>query len=134
MRSIAVTLVLHTLFIAPSARAQSPEAEVMKAQEALSAAAAAGDREALAKMFADELRWVTTEGSVRNKAQQIARVTSRTKRTLTEWEVPVFADMAVATGRSAAAGESQSERFLRVYVKRGAQWLLLSHVAVTITG
>ena len=121
--------------LSASAVAQSPEDRVKAANQAIMAAGLKGDADGVGRLLADDLRWIRSTGVLLSKSQFVATINpgiGRSKRTFTEERVAVHGDIAVLVCRSdfvSPQGEPRSERVLRVFVKRGAQWLLLSHAA-----
>ena len=113
--------------------AQSPEQAVRKAQDAMIAAAKAGDRAAYQKFYADELQWMGSDGSIQNKQQRIASVTpnSAFNRDF-QTDIKVSGNTAVESGTMVYTtdGAKHTDRVLRVFVNRNGQWQLLSHAVI----
>lgn len=107
--------------------------EVRAANEALLAAAGAGDRTGYARLVGDDLQWISPEsGRVLSKAERVASLApSNSARTFSDVHVQMYGATAIVVFRSewTAGGERRAERVQRAFVKRGGQWQLVSHAA-----
>lgn len=133
MTRFAITTAFWCLLSAP-ALAQSTEDRVKAANQAIMAAGLKGDAQGVARLLADDLRWIRSTGVLLSKPQFVATINpglANSKRTFTEESVAVHGDIAVLVCRSdfVMQGEPRAERVLRVFIRRGGEWLLLSHAA-----
>jgi ketosteroid isomerase-like protein len=121
-----------------SALAQTPEVAVKAANQAILAAGLRGDQQTFATLVADELQWIRGSGGVLGKAEYTKTINpgiAKSQRTFTDERVAVFGDIALLICRSdfvSPQGEKAAERVLRVFVRRGTQWLLLRHAATPL--
>ena len=119
------------------AYAQSSEEQVQKVNDAILAAAQKRDVAAYTKLAGDDLRWIRADGTVANKTQRLADLTtgqSATTRTFTEIDVKVYGNVAVLICRSdyGPADKRQAERVHRVFANRNGAWVLISHSATQV--
>ena len=117
--------------------AQSAEQEVRQANDAVLAAAQAGDEVAYTKLLADDLRWIDGDGRLSSKTERLSsltpsrdRLTPPSDRIFRDVDVKVYGTIAVLPCRSDwtdGAGLKRSQIVHRVFVSRRGQWQLLSH-------
>ena len=133
MRVIALTL-LGVLVAAPT-YAQKPNAteqEVLKASQALDEASLVKkDRATMERLYADDYMYVHSNGTVHNKAQDIAESLSPdqawTAHKSDDLKVHVYGNVAIVTGVSTLTGSSKGyvsgpRRFTEVWVRRNGRW------------
>jgi ketosteroid isomerase-like protein len=117
------------------------EAELLKAGRALEAAFAKQDSDALALLLADEFITTDEEGTVHNKAQEIASMkSSSAKVEITddpaEAHTRIYGLTAVETGKFIAKGTNKGRPFTKIgrytttWVWRDARWQIVAdHVS-----
>ncbi len=93
-----------------------------------------GDRQALERLWADDYLYTHSNGTVMNKAQDIADATSGgmtwTAARLDGMKVRVFGDVGIVTGRLIMEGRAANyasgpRRFTDIFVRRNGRWLLV---------
>ncbi len=118
------------------------EAEILAVEQARGAAFVAGDGEAWGQYIADDCVWTSDAGAIAsNKAETMAAITERGEiedtATISEQEVHVYGDAAVATNLFSAANADDdtisSIRRTRTYVKQDGQWRMVAlHSSVVV--
>jgi ketosteroid isomerase-like protein len=132
VKSIVICL-LFLVGFASDGLAQSQEQEIRALQKALVAAVRAGDRAALDRLYADDLRWMDGDSGLLGKPARLAEVTPVPSFDRTfDTEIRFYGDVAVETGRMIylRGGEKRQDLVSRVYIRRNGQWQLLSHAAI----
>lgn len=129
---------LGALALRPAAA--TPTAAVaarLKAQaEAWDRAIVAKDRAAIEANMADDFRQIDARGQVETKASFVAGLLSPDLQldpyTVQDFEVRVYGDTALLSGRTRMTGRYQGQpfashyRYIDVYVKRGGAWRIVS--------
>ena len=141
-----VALAMFTLLPAhaqarPAADA-SRAAEVLKTDDARIRARAAGNTGTLSRIYADDYSLITAEGVVRSKQDQIGELKSGKLHFAPlvprERKVRLFGDTALVISRDPAAIVRNGQqiggdlRMIRVYVRRGGRWQLVSAQATRV--
>jgi ketosteroid isomerase-like protein len=132
-RIIALTL-LGVLFAVPI-HAQTPNAteqEVLKASQMLNEANFnKKDRATMERLYADDYMYLHSNGTVNNKAQEIAEYMSPdlkwTAQKSDDLKVRIYGDVAVVTGVSTLTGSAKgyvsgARRFTQLWVRRNGSW------------
>lgn len=125
--------VLVLVPVCSAAYAQTPEDAVRKAENAMVAAAKAGDRAAYQTLYADDLHWLNSDGRMLTKQQRVADVNpSPTFNRDFQTQIRVYGTTAVETGKMVYTdnGQKHTDLVLRVYVNNNGKWQLLSHATV----
>ena len=113
---------------------RSVEQELMALDQAFNDAQVKKDRATLDRLWADDYSYTHSNGSVMNKAQDIADTMSGdmtwTAARLDDVKVKVFGDVGIVTGRltmrgTAKAYASGPRRFTDIFVKRNGRWQLV---------
>lgn len=139
-RRLAGLLLAALGALALSPAAATPTAAVaarLKAQaEAWDRAIVAKDRAAIEANMADDFRQIDARGQVETKASFVAGLLSPDLQldpyTVQDFEVRVYGDTALLSGRTRMAGRYQGRpfashyRYIDVYVKRGGAWRIVS--------
>jgi ketosteroid isomerase-like protein len=124
-------LVVGALVVAPVSQSlTSPQAAVMKVDEAYRLAKLANDTNTLARVFTDDFYEMNQNGNGRTKAEAIAlwrdfRIASlKTDRA----DVRISGNTAIVTGEQTEENDTGVDRklFMRTYVKTGSAWRLLA--------
>lgn len=128
-------MMLLSVFVAGLAMA-NPSAEVLEVERARVAALVRDDYAALEGIFADDLTYVHSNGTVESKSEYLATLRSgRLKYTALDHAdqvVRVFGDAALLQGTSAvraiSAGTESTVRlrFTMLYVRKGGRWQLVT--------
>lgn len=120
-----------------SGSAQTPrsvEQELIALDQAFNDAQVKKDRATLERLWADDYSYTHSNGSVMNKAQDIADTMSGdmtwTAARLDDLTVKVYGDVGIVTGRltmqgTARAYASGPRRFTDIFVKRNGRWQLV---------
>src|SRR3989440_12981296 len=131
-RTLAVTLLV--LLASGRARAQptsATEQEIIKLEQAVTDAQFKKDRAALERLLADDYLYTHSNGSVLNKAQEIAESMSSdvqwTDSKFADLKVRIFGDVAVLTGRQTIQGTAKGfvpgpRSITDIFVKRSGHW------------
>jgi len=133
MRNIAVLTLLGMLAAFPgfSQTANATEQEVLKAFHALDDANIKKDRATMERMMADDYMYTHSNGSVLNRAQDIAETMSGdVKWTASKTEglkVRLYGDVAIVTGLQTLTGSAKNyvsgpRRFTDIWIKRDGRW------------
>lgn len=139
-RRLAGLLLAALGALALSPAAATPTAAVaarLKAQaEAWDRAIVAKDRAAIEANMADDFRQIDARGQVETKASFVAGLLSPDLQldpyTVQDFEVRVYGDTALLSGRTRMTGRYQGRpfashyRYIDVYVKRGGAWRIVS--------
>jgi ketosteroid isomerase-like protein len=130
---IALALAAGLAHGAPPAALVAP----LKAQaDAWDRAIVAKDRAAIEANMADDFRQIDARGNVESKASFVEGLVSPDlvidPYTVEEFEVRVYGDTALLSGRTRMTGRYQGQpfkshyRYIDVYVKRGGAWKIVS--------
>ena len=134
MKHLSVVVVVALLYtsVVLAQTANASEQELIKIENGWMDAVVKRDGPALQRLYADEYVYTDSDGVVRNKAQDIADITSGRVRiasfVLGDLKVQVHGETAVVTGRNTLKGTfegmdiSGSYRFTDVFVKRVGRW------------
>ncbi len=107
------------------------EQEIIKLEQAVTEAQFKKDRAALERLLADDYLYTHSNGSVLNKAQEIAESMSSdvqwTDSKFADLKVRLFGGVAVLTGRQTLQGTAKGyvpgpRRITDIFVKRGGRW------------
>ena len=135
-RNIALTL-LGVLVAVPTyaQKANAQEQEVLKAsQESNEASLIKKDRATMERLYADDYRYIHSNGTVANKSQDIAASLSPdqawTAYKSDDLKVRTYGDVAVVTGVSTLTGSAKgfasgARRFTEVWVRRNGGWQIV---------
>ena len=133
MRVIVLTL-LGMLVAVPTyaQKRNATEQEVLKASQALGEASLIKkDRATMERLYADDYMYVHSNGTVHNKAQDIAESMSPdqawTAHKSEDLKVHVYGNVAIVTGVSTLTGSAKGyvsgpRRFTEVWVRRAGRW------------
>jgi ketosteroid isomerase-like protein len=132
-RVIALTLLgALAAFPAHAQTRNATEQEVLKASQMLDEASLIKkDRATMQRLYADDYMYVHSNGTVLNKAQEIAESMSPnqawTGHKSEDMKVRVFGNVAIVTGLSILTGSAKAyvsgpRRFTEVWVKRSGRW------------
>ena len=135
-RFIALTLLGVLVAVPTHARAQNAkEQEVIKAARALEEASITKkDRGALERYYADEYVYTHSNGTVLNKAQDIATIMSPdqawTAYKVDDLKARIYGNVALVTGLETLTGSSKAyvsgpRRFTEVWVRRNGRWQMV---------
>ena len=126
-------------------KAESVEAvkrEVLKVEEERNQAMLKGDADALGRICADELAWMSPRGELLTKAEMLENLRSGKQEYVStnrdDVRLHVYGDTVVMTVHSNSTARWQGKtfsyprRFSNVYVKRDGQWQLVLHQATPI--
>src|SRR5213595_3405896 len=131
-RTFVVALLV--LLASGGARAQATNAteqEIIILEQAATDAQFKKDRATLERLLADDYLYTHSNGSVLNKAQEIAESMSSdvqwTDSKFADLKVRVFGDVAVLTGRQTIQGTAKGyvpgpRRITDIFVKRSGHW------------
>src|SRR5204862_7684231 len=112
---------------APSATEQ----EIIKLEQTVTDAQFKKDRAALERLLADDYLYTHSNGSVLNKAQEIAESMSGdvqwTDAKFADLKLRIFGDVAVLTGRQTIQGAAKGyvpgpRRITDIFVRRNGRW------------
>jgi ketosteroid isomerase-like protein len=107
------------------------EQDLIKLDQALADAAVKKDRAMFERGYADDYVYTHSNGSVLNKAQDIAETMSAdikwTSTTQDDLKVRVYGDVGIVTGRQVLNGTAKgyvsgARRFTDIFVKRNGRW------------
>jgi len=130
------TLVVALLGLLASSRAwaqttRAAEQDIIKLEQTVTDAQFKKDRAALERLLADDYLYTHSNGSVLNKAQEIAESMSSdvqwTDSKFADLKVRIFGDVAVLTGRQTIRGAAKGyvpgpRRITDIFVKRNGRW------------
>jgi len=130
------TLVVALLGLLASSRAwaqttRAAEQDIIKLEQTVTDAQFKKDRAALERLLADDYLYTHSNGSVLNKAQEIAESMSSdvqwTDSKFADLKVRIFGDVAVLTGRQTIRGAAKGyvpgpRRITYIFVKRNGRW------------
>ena len=131
---VIVSLGLLVADAAPAQTQNAIEQELIKLEQTLGDATIKKDRATFERLYADDYVYTHSNGSVLNKAQDIAEtMASDSKWTsikLSDFKVRVFGDVAIIMASETMQGSSKGyvpgpRRFTDVWVKRNGQWLMV---------
>ena len=123
-------------------QAASVADEVLRLERAQGAANVKKDGAAYARLLADEYSYVHSNGTVSNKAEEVASTVSSdakwTSDVLSETKVRVYGDAAIFTAIETLQGMSKGfqpgpRRITDVWAKRGGQWLLVGGITTLVS-
>jgi ketosteroid isomerase-like protein len=134
MKRVGVLLLLAVLVTIPaySQTSNATEQEVLKAFHALDAANIKKDRATMEQLMADDYVYTHSNGTVANKAQDIAETMSPggnwTASKFDDLKVRMYGDVAVVTGLQTLTGSmkgyvSGPRRITDLWIRRGGRWL-----------
>lgn len=127
--------VLLGLLVSNRVAAQAPSAAeqaIIKLEQTVSDAQLKKDRTALERLMADDYLYIHSNGSVFNKAQEIAESMSADVQwkdaAFADMKVRIFGDVAVLTARETLQGAAKGyvtgpRRITDIFVKRNGRWL-----------
>src|SRR5438034_4246562 len=130
----AHVVALLGLLASSRARAQATSAveqEIIKLEQTVTNAQFKKDRAALERLLADDYLYTHSNGSVLDKAQEIAESMSSevqwTDSRLADLKVRVFGAVAVLTGRQSVRGAAKGyvpgpRRITDIFVQRNGRW------------
>ena len=107
------------------------EQEIVKLEQTVTDAQFKKDRAGLERLLADDYLYTHSNGSVLNKAQEIAESMSSdvqwTDSKFADLKVRIFGDVAVLTGRQTIQGTAKGyvpgpRRIIDIFVKRSGRW------------
>src|SRR5881296_1102927 len=110
------------------------EQDVIKLEQTVTDAQFKKDRAALERLLADDYLYTHSNGSVLNKAQEIAESMSSdvqwTDSKFADLKVRIFGDVAVLTGEQTIQGTAKGyvpgpRRITDIFVRRSGRWQLL---------
>jgi len=130
------TLVVALLGLLASSRAwaqttRAAEQDIIKLEQTVTDAQFKKDRAALERLLGDDYLYTHSNGSVLNKAQEIAESMSSdvqwTDSKFADLKVRIFGDVAVLTGRQTIRGAAKGyvpgpRRITDIFVKRNGRW------------
>jgi ketosteroid isomerase-like protein len=130
------TLVVALLGLLASSRAwaqttRAAEQDIIKLEQTVTDDQFKKDRAALERLLADDYLYTHSNGSVLNKAQEIAESMSSdvqwTDSKFADLKVRIFGDVAVLTGRQTIRGAAKGyvpgpRRITDIFVKRNGRW------------
>jgi len=139
MKSMTRTVALGVLALLAGhgSRAQTPrsaEQELMALDQASNDAQVKKDRATLERLWGDDYLYTHSNGSVLNKAQDIADTMSGdmtwTAARLDDLKVKLYGDVGIVTGRLTMEGKARQyasgpRRFTDIFVKRNGRWQLV---------
>ncbi len=136
-RFIALTLLGVLVAVPTHAQTRNAkEQEVLKASQlANDASLIKKDRATMERLYADDYTYTHSNGTVANKAQDIAASLSSdqawTAHKSDDLKVRVYRDVAVVTGISTLSGSAKGyasgpRRFTEVWVRRNGRWQMVS--------
>lgn len=130
-----IALTLAGVLVGFPAYAQKPNAseqEVLKATQMLNEASLIKkDRATMERLYADDYRYIHSNGTVNNKSQEIAEYMSSdlkwTAHKSDDLKVRIYHDVAVVTGLSTLTGSAKGyvsgpRRFTELWVRRNGRW------------
>ena len=133
MKRMLIFTLFAVLTLLP-ARAQTPNAaeqEVLRLEQTLDQAFLKKDRATFEPMLAEDYVYIHSNGSMTNKAQEIAESMSAdakwTASKLDNLRVRIYGDVAVVTGIQTLTGSAKGyvsgpRRFTDLWVRRGGRW------------
>jgi ketosteroid isomerase-like protein len=122
--------------------APSVEQELLKLERAGTDLMIKKDRAGLEQLNADDYIYTHSNGSVMNKAQDIAEIMGSdqkwTSGTVTDTKVRVYGDFAVVIGLNSLQGAAKgykpgARRFTDTFVKRNGRWQMLGGASTIVT-
>ena len=133
MKQVLIFTLFVVLFAFP-VRAQTPssaEQEVLRLEQTLDQAFLKKDRATFERMLADDYVYVHSNGTMTNKAQEIAEAMSAdikwTASKLDNLKVRIYGDVAVVTGEQTLTGSAKGyisglRRITDLWVRRNGRW------------
>ena len=132
-RLIALTLLGMLVSVPASAqKSNAGEQEVLKATQRLNdASLVKKDRATMERLYADDYVYTHSNGTVNNKAQEIAEYMSSemkwTAHKSDDLKVRMYHDVAIVTGLSTLTGSAKGyvsgpRRFTELWVRRNGRW------------
>jgi ketosteroid isomerase-like protein len=130
--ALLVPLVVCALLGALSLSAQSgAEQEIRKAMQDANTAARQKDAAAWGRFMADDLVWVTMEGQLQTKKDQLAALAQAQPPMLGPATIHVYGSAAVSVAEVTNAAGAKF-RQVRTWVKRDSRWQFVSHSQMPI--
>lgn len=126
----------------PAISPEQAEREVLELERVRNEAIRTGDRQTLARIYADDFVGVTTTGSVVDKdaVQHIlAGVDKRLSFTFEDLRVRLFCDTALVTGKMSGRGSIEGREvvsafsYTHVYVQQKGRWVLVAGQSTNVT-
>lgn len=137
MRNRILVFAALALLAGSGGSAQTPrsvEQELMALDQAFNDAQVKKDRATLERLWADDYSYTHSNGSVMNKAQDIADTMSGgmtwTAAKLDDLHVKLYGEVGIVTGRLTMQGSAKRyaagpRRFTDIFVKRNGRWQLV---------
>jgi ketosteroid isomerase-like protein len=132
----ALAAALATSFVAFAADRKADEAELTRLSNDWDRVIVAKQEKAIAANMADDFRIIDGRGNVENKAQFVAGIMDAKLTidpyTVEDFEIRLYGDVALLSGRTLMTGTYDGERFtsnyryIDVYVKRNGAWKIVS--------
>jgi len=128
---VGISIALLTVLTLSAQDTASVTREVMRLEQVASNALVKKDRAAVQPIYADDYSYIHSNGSVADKALELADVVSPeskwTSATLTDMKVRVYGNAAIATGLETLLGSEKGfvpgpRRFTNVWVNRNGRW------------
>jgi hypothetical protein len=128
---VGIGIALLTVLTVSAQDAASVTREVLRLEQVTSNAVVKKDRAAVQPLYADDYSYIHSNGSVADKALELADVVSPdskwTSVTLTDMKVRVYGGAAVVTGLETLLGSEKGfvpgpRRFTDVWVNRNGRW------------
>jgi ketosteroid isomerase-like protein len=135
-RAVLAALALSFAGLAQAAPTPKLVAQLKAQADAWDRAILAKDRAAIEANMADDFRQIDARGNVETKASFVDGLVSPDLAldpyTVEDFEVRVYGDTALVSGRTRMTGRYQGQpfdthyRYIDIYVKRGGAWKLVS--------
>jgi ketosteroid isomerase-like protein len=129
---LAVCVVMGSNAHVGAQQASGSAAELQKLEREVEAAMVAADVARLDGIYAEDFRFTHGGAKVQTRKDWLEALRSGaskyTRRDLSEVDIEVHGDVALATGRvdvQPAAGKAYAVRYVRVYAQRSGRWQLL---------
>ena len=128
---VGISIALLTVLTVSAQDTASVTREVLRLEKITSDAVVKKDRAAVQPVYADDYSYIHSNGSVADKALELADVVSPdskwTSVTLTDMKVRVYGNAAIATGLETLLGSGKGyvpgpRRFTDVWVNRNGRW------------
>ena len=133
----AMTVVLAAIWCSPAAADQDADvAKLRQLSDAWDRAIVAKDRAAVAANMAEDFRIIDGQGNVENKQQFVADILDDKLTidpyTVEEFDVRLFGDMALLSGRTHMTGRydgapfESNYRYIDIYIRRDGAWKIVN--------